>query len=180
MLKPQGRRGEVTAELHTDFPERFAVRKRLFLLGRDGKRQEAELESHWLHKGRVILKFSGVDSMNAAEALVGSEVQLPREARASLEGGAAYVSDLVGCEVFEVSGEPRALGRIENVLFGAGEAPLLELKNDREELLIPFAEAYLRGFERERKRLEVALPEGLLELSGRKQKTSLRSKARRR
>ena len=165
VLKPQGRRGEVAAELHTDFPERFASRKRIFLLARDGRRTEAELESHWLHKGRVILKFRGVDSISAAEALAGSEVQISWTERVELEAGAEYISDLVGSEVFETSGEARSLGEIEDILFGAGEAPLLTLKHAGAELLIPFAEAYVKHFDRERKRLEVVLPDGLLELA---------------
>lgn len=181
MLKPQGRRGEVAAELHTDFPERFAARKRLFLLAADGERREVELESHWLHKGRVILKFHGVDSITAAEALAGSEVQVPRAERASLQVGAEYVSDLVGSEVFELSGEPRALGKIQNVLFGAGEAPLLEISNAGEELLVPFAEAYVKRFERERKRLELVLPAGMLELaSAPERRSQARAKTRKR
>ena len=110
MLKPQGRRGEVAAELHTDFPERFAERKRLYALAPDGHRRELELESHWLHKGRVVLKFRGVESISAAEGLAGCEIQIPCEQREQLEAGAEYISDLVGCKVFEVSGQPRELG----------------------------------------------------------------------
>lgn len=169
VLKPQGRRGEVAAELQTDFPERFAIRKRLFLLSKNDRRREAELESHWLHKGQVVLKFRGVDSISAAEELVGSEVQLPREERAELEAGAEYVSDLIGAEVLEVSSETRPLGKIEDVFFGAGDAPLLQIRGEREELLVPFAEAYVKCFDRTGKRLEMALPAGMLELGERKE-----------
>jgi 16S rRNA processing protein RimM len=176
VLKAQGRRGEVAAELHTDFPERFAVRKKLLLLARDGQRHEAELESHWLHKSHVILKFRGVDSIAAAEALVGSEVQVPLEERMPLEAGAAYVSDLAGSEVFETSDSPRLLGKIENVLFSAGEAPLLEVRNAGEELLIPFAEAYVKRFDSQRKRLEVVLPKGMLELAAAGRKRLVKGK----
>jgi len=78
VVKTQGRNGEVAAELHTDFPEKFAERKKLFALDADGKRRELRLESHWLHKAYVVLKFSGVDSIDDAETLVGCEIQVPR------------------------------------------------------------------------------------------------------
>jgi len=177
VLKPQGRRGEVAAELHTDFPERFAERKRLYALAPDGSRREVELESHWRHKGGVILKFRGVESISAAEELAGCEIQIPGEQRAQLEAGAEYVSDLVGCAVFEVSRQPRELGTITNVFFGAGEAPLLEVRGNGAELLIPFAQEYVKQLDRGGKRLEVVLPEGMLELgSGSEQKASRQGK----
>ena len=100
MLGPQGRRGEVLADLHTDFPERFEERRELSGLAANGERRELLLEEHWFHKGGIVLKFAGVDSISDAEQLAGWEVQIPREQRAELEEGAAYVSELVGCEVW--------------------------------------------------------------------------------
>src|SRR4051812_12125284 len=97
VVKTQGRHGEVAAELHTDFPEKFSERTKLFALDADGKRHELRLESHWLHKSYVVLKFAGVESISDAEALVGCEIQLPQEQRADIEAGAAYISDLIGC-----------------------------------------------------------------------------------
>ena len=60
VAKVQGRRGEVAADIHTDFPERFAERKRLFALTSSGRR-EVHVEEHWEHKGRIVFKFAGVD-----------------------------------------------------------------------------------------------------------------------
>lgn len=149
------------AELHTSFPERFAERKKLWLLANNGSRSEVELEGHWLHKGGVVLKFAGVDSISAAEALAGSEVQIPASERAELDAGAAYISDLVGCVVIDQAhGE---LGMIEAVQFGAGEAPLLVVKKDKRELLVPFAQEFVRELKPGQKELLVRLPEGLLD-----------------
>ena len=100
VLGPQGRRGEVLAELHTDFPERFEERRQLSGLAADGSRRELQLEEHWFHKGGVVLKFAGVESISDAEQLAGLELQVPREERTELEAGAAYVSEIVGCEVW--------------------------------------------------------------------------------
>ena len=103
MLRPQGRRGEVLAELHTDFPERFAERRELSGLAPNGSRRELQLEEHWFHKGGVVLKFAGVDSISDAEQLAGFELQVPHEQRAELEAGSAYVSEIVGCDVWDRS-----------------------------------------------------------------------------
>ena len=160
VLRSQGRRGEVLAELFTDFPERFAERRRLFALESAGRRQ-LELEAHWLHKGRVVLKFRGVDSIAQAQALAGCELQIPRQERAPLPRDAAYVSDLIGCQAFD---RGRALGTIAEVQFGAGEAPLLLVRWEAGERLIPFAAAYVEGVDLELRRVALRLPAGMLEL----------------
>lgn len=162
MLGPQGRRGEVAAELHTSFPERFTQRRELVGLAPDGSRRQLQLEEHWFHKGYVILKFAGVDNISDTERLAGMELQIPEQQRAELEAGAAYISDLVGCSV--VDGD-RSIGTISEVRFGAGEAPLLVVRRDSgDEVLIPYAEAFLKNAALTARRIEMALPEGLLEL----------------
>ena len=161
MLGPQGRRGEVAAELHTSFPERFAERHELSGLAADGSRRELRLEEHWFHKGHVILKFAGVESISDAERLAGLELQIPAEQRAELEEGAAYVSDLVGCSV--LNGDA-LVGTVADVQFGAGEAPLLVVKRGEQEYLVPYAEAFLKSTNFAARRIEFELPEGLLEV----------------
>jgi 16S rRNA processing protein RimM len=161
VIKPQGRRGEVAAALLTSFPERFAARERLYALSADGKqRRELRLEDHWFHKGQVVLKFAGVEEISQAEQLVGCEIQVPREERAALEDGSVYVSDLVGCAVFDAG---REIGTIRDVQFGSGEAPLLVINGARE-YLVPLATAYIEKMAPAEKRLEMKLPEGMLEL----------------
>jgi len=135
---------------------------RIFALAEDNSRRELEIEGLWPHKGWLILKFRGVDSISDAEALVRSEVQVPRSERAPLETGVTYVSDLIGCVLFD--GE-REIGKIEDVQFSAGEAPLLILRKGKKEYEIPYAEAYLTGVEMGRKVIRMALPEGMLEVN---------------
>ncbi len=172
MLGPQGRRGEVLAELHTDFPQRFEERRQLSGLAPDGSRRELQLEEHWFHKGGVVLKFAGVDSISDAERLKGFEVQLPREQRTELEAGAAYVSEIVGCEVW-IDGGKQFLGSVSDVQFGAGEAPLLVVQlpavalpvpGRNREVLLPFAEEFVTRQDLGGRRIEMQLPEGLLDL----------------
>jgi 16S rRNA processing protein RimM len=170
VAKTQGRKGEVAATLLTDFPERFATRRRLFALCDAPRRQsgaatgeqrrELQLEDHWFHKGMVVLKFAGVDSISDAEALLGCEIQVPRNERAELGEAEFYVGDLAGCMVTD-SG--REIGRVKDVQFGSGEAPLLVIEG-KKEFLVPFAAAYIEKIDLEHKQLCMKLPEGMLEL----------------
>ena len=162
MLKTQGRRGEVAVEVHSDVPDRFYDGMKLWALAEVGSRRELEIEELWPHKGHLVLKFAGVDTISDAETLVGCELQVPATARAALEPGWNYVSDLIGCVVF--SGD-REVGRIENVQFGAGEAPLLIVSAGSKEYEIPYAEAYLKSVDLKSRRIEMLLPDGLLEVN---------------
>jgi len=165
VVKTQGRRGEVGGEIFSDVPGRFAVGMKLLTLPRqpDARRRELKVESLWPHKGLLVLKFAGVDSISEAEALVGCELQVPRSQRSELRPGWNYVSDLIGCSVFD---HGRDIGRIEDVQFGAGEAPLLIVRDAAGRLLeIPFVEAYLDSVDVEQKQVRMKLPEGLLEVN---------------
>jgi 16S rRNA processing protein RimM len=165
VVRPQGRRGEVLADLLTDFPEKFSERRQLWLSSEARPEpREYSLENHWLHKSRVVLKFAGVDSISDAEALSGMLVQIPAESRTQLEPAAAYVSDLIGSTLFDVS-QNRNIGTIRDVQQGAGTAPLLIVDSTGAELEIPFAEEFIVGFHASKKLLEMKLPQGLLEVN---------------
>jgi 16S rRNA processing protein RimM len=163
VVKTQGRRGELASQVLTDVPDRFTIGMRLQALPRDANapRRELKIEDLWPHKGLLVFKFAGVDSISDAEALVGCELQVPSSQRASLEAGWTYVSDLVGCTVFDGN---REVGQIEDVQLGAGEAPLLIVRDaGRKVFEIPFADAYLDSLDVQHKQLRMKLPEGLLE-----------------
>jgi 16S rRNA processing protein RimM len=180
--KTQGRRGEVAVEVHSDVPGRLAPGMKLFalpaatgtagrkagLIGGDEKRRELELEDLWPHKEWLVLKFLGVDSMTDAEGLIGCELQVPSSQRAELGPGWNYVSDLVGCTILDRGNE---IGRIADVQFGAGEAPLLVVVDGAgRKFDVPFAEAYLEGVARagidlERREVRMNLPPGMLEIN---------------
>jgi 16S rRNA processing protein RimM len=133
-----------------------------------GSRRELNVEEFWSHKGRMILKFVGVDDIGAAEFLGGCEIQVPRSQRVALPADEVYVSDLVGCKVFAVetqlAASPVEIGVVADVTFGAGEAPLLVVKSDARTFEIPFASEYVVRQDLAGKRLELKLPEGMLEL----------------
>jgi 16S rRNA processing protein RimM len=174
LAKVQGRVGEIAAELHTDFPERFEQRRKLYAwtAGSD-QRRELNLEEFWPHKGGMVFKFEGVDSIEEAEKLLGSEIQIPATERAELEEGAFFVSELLGCLVVEVSpaeqntvpGVGRDIGTVVDINFGAGTAPLLIVNSESgREFMIPFVEGFTKKLDVKAKRIEMQLPEGMLEL----------------
>jgi len=164
VVKTQGRRGEVASEIYSDVPDRFSVGMKLLALPRDGaSRRELEVEGLWPHKSWLVLKFAGVDSISQAEELIGCELQVLRSQRSKLQTGWNYVSDLIGCAVLDHGAE---IGRIEDVQFGAGEAPVLRVRDASEKLVeIPFAEAYLDSVDVQQKQVRMKLPEGLLEVN---------------
>ncbi len=162
VIKTQGRHGEVAVEVHSDIPDRLHAGLRILALGEDDARRELQIEDAWPHKDWLVLKFAGIDSISDAEPLIGSELQVPASERAQLESGAAYVSDLVGCVL---SDRGREIGLVSDVRFGAGEAPLLVVGSGKNELEIPYAQEFLVTTDLEHKRIEMNLPEGLLDVN---------------
>jgi 16S rRNA processing protein RimM len=181
LLRPQGRKGELLAELLTDFPERFEEQRRVFLAapnfaGKEAEARAAEVVSFWLpvgkNEGRIVLQFAGIDSITTAEGLAGLDVIVPYEERVPLDEESEYISDLIGCMVYDGS---IAVGVIDDVQFPttpdggrklAEAAPLLVvLSADGDEILIPFAKAFLVGVKVREKRVDMVLPEGLVEVN---------------
>jgi 16S rRNA processing protein RimM len=180
LRRPQGRKGELYAEILTDFPEKFAERKRLWLLEEKPSSRpstqssplprQAVLANHWLHKGGIVLHFEGVSSINEAEQLTGLIVAIPREERAALSEDEVYIGDLIGCTVIDLARpEPVMVGEIESVDRSAGPAPLLVVRGTGAkragEILIPFAKSYLRKIDLDARRVEMELPAGLVNLN---------------
>jgi 16S rRNA processing protein RimM len=163
VIKTQGRRGEVAVEVHSDVPDRFQRGMKVWAMGKSGERQEVTIEDLWPHKSFLVLKFAGIETISGAETLKGAELQVPRGERAALEPGWTYLSDLIGCSVFD--GE-REVGEISDVIFGAGEAPLLVVTGAAKmPYEIPFAEAYLERVDIDRKQVRMRLPEGMLDVN---------------
>jgi 16S rRNA processing protein RimM len=155
VVRAHGIRGEVAADMLTDFPERFDDVAEVTL-------RPAEVEGHRFHKGRVLLKFAGVDSMTDAERLRGFDVVVPEEELHELPEDFYYDFDLVGCAVVTTSGE--AVGTVESVLR-TGAAELLSVRRaGGGEALIPFVDEICPEVDVEARRIVVDPPEGLLDL----------------
>ncbi len=189
ILRPQGRRGEVAAEILTSFPERLTRMSSARLWdGKTAPRQTAVRSCRLTSSrgGQAIFHFEGSDSISDAEKLVGLEVQIPLADRMPLPAGSYYVADLIGCEVREkvreiareeVREETReevrekdgaVIGRVRDVQFtgeGVAGAPLLVLDSPRGEWLLPLAQEICVHVDTSARRIEVVLPEGLRDLN---------------
>jgi len=166
--RTQGRKGELFADLLTDFPEKFAERRQLWLLSGTASAtpREVELINHWPHKGGIVLHFAGIDSISEAETLNGLIVAIPRAERAALSEDEIYIADLIGCALVDVApASPVTVGEIEEVDRTAGPVALLVVRGATGEVLIPFAKSYLRSIDLKARRIEMVLPEGLVDLN---------------
>ncbi|HEY3626010.1 MAG TPA: ribosome maturation factor RimM [Terracidiphilus sp.] len=180
--RPQGRKGEVFADILTDFPDKFAQRRQLWLLRQNASQpartaeakpadapslRPIQLKHHWLHKGGVVLHFEGVDSISDAERLAGTIVAIPREQRAELAADEVYIADLVGCALIDIANPaaPVHVGEIEDVDRDLGPVPILIVRGSAGEVLVPFAKSYLLRIDLQARRVEMVLPEGLIELN---------------
>jgi 16S rRNA processing protein RimM len=161
-VKARGLRGEVVAELLTDFPERFEGLERLIAVAPDGNRTILKLEEHWLHQGRIVLKFEGYDSVEEAAGLVGFEFAVLERERVELEDDEYYDWELEGCRVETVEGEH--LGQVREIMRTGGVEMLVVENQEGREYLIPMAEEICVLIDIEQKLVRVDAPEGLLEL----------------
>ena len=184
IVRPRGNKGEVAAELLTDFPERLSSLKCIYLSKDAGEPSRASLQSFWIdrnHPGIGVFHFEGCGSISEAEALRGMGVLLPIEERVQLPAGQYFVTDLMGCTVFEVTkftaelespacaaGDvPQALGTVRDVFFPGEEVagtPLLQVETPGGEVLIPLAAGICTRIDVAGRRIEVRLPEGLTDL----------------
>src|SRR4051794_32886538 len=113
-VRTRGLRGEIVADLLTDFPGRFVGLENLIGVAPDGTRLELKLEEHWFQGARIILKFAGFDSIEAARVLVGYEFAVHEAERVELEEDEFYDWELQGCQVETIGGDH--LGVVREVM----------------------------------------------------------------
>jgi len=155
VVKPQGRRGEVLTEPLSDRPERFPSLRTAYVPGLGGFAREVAVTSCWPHKGRFVLKFEGVDSIDDAERFRGMELRIGEESLAPLPEGSYYHHQLRGLEVHDQSGRP--LGRVADLLE-TGSAPVLVVRGAEGETLVPLAESFVKVVDVAGGRMIVAYP----------------------
>ena len=161
ILRSRGNRGELLARSQTDVPGRLEALREAWLHLQDGSDRPVVIESGWPYRGDWVLKFGGVDTIDAADELRGADLWIPPEQRASLPEGVFYQADLIGCRLVNAAnGESVGLvrGWQEN-----GGGLLMEVSCQGREVLIPFVLELCR-VELEEKRLSIDLPQGLLDL----------------
>ena len=165
ILRPQGRRGEVLAAILSDYPSRFEKLRRAFLDQPARPPVAVAVEDAWLHKGKVVLKFAGVDSIDDAETLKGRYVLVPEEERIALSAGQFYLSELEGCRVVvQEEGKERTVGTVTEV-ERTGGVDLLHVSDASREILIPLAQSICKRIDPAGKLIVVDPPADLLDLN---------------
>jgi len=156
VVKPQGRKGEVVVEPLSDRGDRFPTLRQAFVPAAGAGVRSVEVVSCWPHKGRFVLKLAGVDSIDAAEAYRGIELRVGPEELAPLPEGSYYHHELVGLAV-----EDMARGSLGTVtaLWDTGGTPVIVIRGERGETLVPLAAPFIEKVDLEMHRLVVKLPE---------------------
>ena len=185
ITRPRGNKGEVAAELFTDFPQRFDSLSEVYLRKAGGEPQAIGLMKFWAdhnHPEFGVFHFAGSTSIPEAEKWRGYDVLLPFEQRVQLPAGKYFVTDLIGCAVWEIPGEaaklsssacaveeaPRLLGKVKDVYVPEGRlpgTPLLQIDSRSGEILVPLAEDICTRIDVAGRRIEVKLPEGLRDVN---------------
>jgi 16S rRNA processing protein RimM len=147
IVRPRGIRGELVAEVLTDFPDRFEGLEAVSGVTPSGETLSLKIEDHWFQNGRVVLKFEGYDTIEAGETL------------RDTEDDEYFDWQLEGCRVETISGE--TLGEVSEVMRPGG-TEVLVVKGDKD-YLIPFANAICVEVDIENKLIRIDPPEGLLE-----------------
>lgn len=160
IVRSRGLRGELVADVLTDFPERFDELETVVALLPDGGRRELKIERFWFQKERIVLKFAGFDRIETAESLRGAEICVPESEAVALDEDEFFDWELEGCAVETAAGEK--LGRVRELLRTGG-TEILVVAGDAKEYLIPFAETICTEVDVENKLIRIDPPEGLLD-----------------
>ncbi len=160
LVKPRGLRGEIVADVLTDFPDRFENLETVTLVRPSGDAAEIEIEKFWFQKNRIVLKFAGFDSIEAAETLRGSEICVAETEAVELDADEFFDWQLEDCAVETVSGD--RIGTVKE-LMRTGGTEILVVAGETKEYLIPFAETICTAVDVENKLIKIDAPEGLLD-----------------
>jgi 16S rRNA processing protein RimM len=162
IVKTRGLRGELVADLLTDFPDRFEKLESLIGVSGSDDKRSLQIEEQWFHGDRLVLKFAGFDSIDEAKELVGYDLAVPASDRLELPAGTFYEWELVGSLVETVGGKP--VGKVAGVMHTGGVEMLSVVDETGRDRLIPMAGDIVVEIDKERKLIRIDPPEGLLEL----------------
>ena len=162
LVRARGNKGELVAELESDDPGLLSGFPEVQLWDGGAQRVPGRIKEAWAHKGRVVVKLEGVDTIDRAESLAGWEIQIPLAQRAPAPRGRFYISDLVGCRMVDRRSN-RLIGEVVGIMETGG-TPLLEIKGPEREILVPFATAICAEVDTAGRVIRADLPEGLEDL----------------
>ena len=162
IAKARGLRGEIVADLLTDFPDRFENLKTLIGISSSGVKRSLQIEEQWFHANRLVLKFAGFDSVDEAKELAGYDLAVPAEERVELPSNSFYEWELIGCRV-ETSGG-KQIGEVTEIMRTGGVEILKVVDETGRDRMIPMASDIVTEIDKEKRLIRIDPPEGLLEL----------------
>jgi 16S rRNA processing protein RimM len=163
IARAHGIRGQVIVNLETDFPDqRFRPGAELFI-NRAGRIEAITIATVRFQRDRPVIGLRGVDDIDGAQALAGSELRVPRERLAPLPAGTFYHHDLLDCRVETQAGA--VIGRVTGVEGTMGGSRLVVTTDRGTEALVPLAVEICTLVDPAGKRIVIDPPAGLLELN---------------
>ena len=160
IVNVQGVRGEVRVIPLTDNPERYNKLEWVYI-DKNGIKDKYYIESVKFLKKLVVLKFKGIDSVEAAETLRNTHILIDRKDAVKLPEDSFFICDLIGLKVIDEKG--CYLGELVNVLHtGSNDVYAVKGEDDRE-ILIPALKSVVSGISFEEGKMSVIVPKGLLD-----------------
>ena len=160
IVRTRGLKGELVADLLTDFPERFEHLEGVTAILPDAKKLDLKIEDFWFQNGRVVLRFAGYGTIEKAETLRGCEICVPESETVDLDTDEYFDWQLEGCTVETKDGT--TVGEVTGVMRNGG-TEVLVVKAAETDHLIPFVEAICTEVDIENKLIRIDPPDGLLE-----------------
>jgi 16S rRNA processing protein RimM len=160
-VRTHGLKGEIVAELLTDFPGRFEDLEELILVSPSGDRNVVQLEDSWFQKDRVVLKLAGCDDVDSAKQFVGYEFAVEESERVPLEEDEFYDWELEGCTV-KVG--DKSIGQVRSVMRTGGTEILVITDDSGKEQLVPLAAEIVVEIDKAARVILIDPPDGLLDL----------------
>ena len=162
VVKTRGLRGEVVADLLTDFPSRFEKLKSLIGISRSDDKRSLQIEEQWFHGNRLVVKFAGFDSIDQAKELVNYDLAVPADDRVELPNDTFYEWELVGSRVTTIDG--KEIGNVKEIMRTGGVEVLVVVDETGRDRLVPIAADIVVEIDKDQKLIRIDPPEGLLEL----------------
>jgi 16S rRNA processing protein RimM len=159
VARSHGLKGEVTIMLGPECPDLGSVKSLFVETG--GELVPFFVQSVSVRGTKAFLKLEEVNTPERAEALKGSSLYLPKTERPKLDRGDFYSDEVIGFEVSDAeSGE---LGTVSDVLEN-GPIRYLSLQHNGKEVMIPVNGPFIKSINKTKKKIQVALPEGFLDI----------------
>jgi len=157
LRRPHGVRGEIVMDLHTDFPERLRVGRKLFV---GEQHKPLTLEGVRPHARSVLIKFRGMETPEDAGQYRNQWVYVKASEAPALPQGQIYQHELYGMTVIDDTGQ--TLGKITEIIVTGANDVYVVTDDAGREILLPAIPPVILDIDAGRRLIRVHLLEGLI------------------